>query len=459
MADDNLKNLRGEGRRHFLKFASAAGALFALDRSEVLNVIEDSGGHALAQEASCANTNRSIHLVAGNGGFAWFQLLFPHNEIASSNDDNAAFHAFGQTEMATDTDKPFTFAPETPWRTLGAKKRMSCFMAGQNETHTAQPDTAASLGGGVGMLAAAASLQSELPSLLPVIGVTPFTFGTAAGAPQVTTVGSPDGMVDLFNSSASRAVLDLPQNAKLYEAYYKAFLGLNKAAPRSTWQRQMRITKASANFLGKNLASLLMPTGADMTRYGLDGAPNNIQDLGYGLIVAARAFALGLTNSVILPALRDDPHGAFNDMNNLASRVSMLGTMLDALLEDLDGTADPSCAGKSLADSTVITIHGDTPKTPRTRSGWPDGTPNNSNWIYVMGNGYLKTGWFGGITPTTTYGFDPTTGENVENQASTTTSAAAGAAVAYAISQGDMQRVSRFYNGPALTGIVNEQIL
>ncbi len=459
MADDNLKNLRGDGRRQFLKFASAAGALFALDRSEVLNVIEDTGGYALAQDAACAGTNRSIHLVAGNGGFAWFQLLFPHPEIAASNDPNAAFHAYGAIESATDTDKPFTFAPETPWRTLGRNKRVSCFMAGQNETHTPQPTSAASLGGGVGMLAAAAALQSELPSLLPVIGVTPFTFGTAAGAPQVTTVGSPDGMVELFNSSASRAILDIPENAKLYEAYYKAFVGLNKAAGRSTWQRQLRITKASANFLGKNLANLLMPTSADLTRYGLDGAPNNIQDLGYGLIVAARAFALGLTNSVILPALRDDPHGAFNDMGGLNDRVARLGTMLDAVLEDLDATPDPSCTGKSLADSTIVTIHGDTPKTPRTRSGWPDGTPNNSNWIYVLGNGYLKTGWFGHVTPTTTYGFDPATGQDIENQPSSATSAAAGAAVAFAITQGDMQRVSRFYNGGSIAGIVNEQLL
>jgi hypothetical protein len=309
------------------------------------------------------------------------------------------------------------------------------------------------------MLAAAAALQNELPSLLPVIGVNPFSFGVAPGAPQVTSVGSPDGMVDLFNSSASRAVLELPENAKLYEAYYKAFLSLNKAAPRSTWQRQMRITKSSANFLGKNLASLLTPTGSDMNRYGITGAANNVQDLGYALIVAARAFKLGLTNSLIVPALRDDPHGAFADMAGLRDRVSRLGQMLDAFMDDLEATPDAACAGKTLADSTVITLHGDTMKNPLTRNGWPDGTPNNSNWIYVMGNGYLKTGWFGGITPTTTFGFNPTTGENVEGQAASMTSAAAGAAVAYAIAQGDMQRVNRFYTGPAITGMVNEQIL
>jgi hypothetical protein len=460
MVDQRLKNLDGKSRRNFLKFASAVGAAVALDRSEVLNVIADSGGHALADVAGCSETNRSISLVAGQGGFAWFQLLFPHIEVAKSNNNNFAFHAFGQISDAVDTDKPFVFAPQTPWQDLDANKRVTAFMAGNNETHTAQPSSAATLGNNVSMLAAVASIQNELPSLLPVIGVTPFNFGNAAGAPQVTTVGSPEAMVDLFDSAASRTILEMPGDASLYEAYYKAFLSLNKAAARPTMAKQLRITKASANFLGKNLADLLRPTADDQLRYGLNGAPNNLRDLGLGLITATKAFKLGLTNAVILPALRDDPHGAFNDMGNLNNRVTILGQMLDALMEDLAGYADPACANKSLADTTVITIHGDTPKTPLNRSGWPDGTPGNSNWIYVMGNGYLKTGWFGGVKANGNIdGFNPTTGATVPNQSSGATSAAAGAAVAFAVAKGDMGRVSQFYNGPSLGGIVNEQIL
>ncbi|HZO11995.1 MAG TPA: hypothetical protein VFB62_02015, partial [Polyangiaceae bacterium] len=232
-----------------------------------------------------------------------------------------------------------------------------------------------------------------------------------------------------------------------------------KAARRSTWQGQLRITKASANFLGKNLASELMPTASDMTSYGIDGAPTNLFDLGYGLIVAARAFKLGLTNSVILPALNDDPHSAFNDMGDLQLRVGILGKMLDAFMADLASAQDPVCSGKTLADSTIMTIHGDTPKTPRDRNVWPDGTPNNSNWIYVLGQGYLKTGWFGGITPNEEYGFDPATGEAVLGKPSSETSAAAAAAVAFAVAQGDMQRVSQFFSGGSIAGIINQQIL
>ena len=42
----------------------------------------------------------------------------------------------------------------------------------------------------------------------------------------------------------------------------------------------------------------------------------------------------------------------------------------------------------------------ESPKMSTFRPGelWPDGTPNNTNWLYVMGNGQLKTGWFGGQT-------------------------------------------------------------
>ena len=460
MGDKRLDGLRGQGRRRFLKFAAAAGAALALDRAKVLDVISDSAGSALADEAACASTCRSLHLVAGNGGFAWFQLLWPHVEIAKSGNGDFAFHAFGETSDAGDTDKPFVFGPETPWQDLDASKRISAFMAGNNETHTAQPTSAATLGAGVGMLAAAATLQGQLPSLLPVIGVTPFNFGNAPGAPQITTVGSAEGMVDLFDSSASQALLELPDDAALYEAYYKAFVGLNRAAARPTWASQLRITKASANFLGRNLASLLRPTSEDEQRYGISGAPNNLRELGLGVITAVKAFRLGLTNSVILPALRDDPHGAFNNMGDLQNRVAILGRILDAMMEDLAELPDPACTGKTLADNLVLTVHGDTPKNPRNRGGWPDGTPQNSNWLYVMGNGYLKTGWFGGVRADGSVdGFDPATGADVAGQDSGQTSAAAGAAVAFAIAQGDMKRVSELYNGGSIAGIVNPQLI
>jgi len=457
MVDDRLKNLQGKDRRHFLRWTAAIGAVLALDRAKVLNVIADSAGTAMADDAACANTNRSVHLVAGDGGFSWFQLLWPHVEIAKANNDNFAFHANGKATAATDTDKPFMYAPESPFQALDKTKRITAFMAGTNQTHTPTPGSAATLGNGVSMLAAVASIQRQTPSLLPVIAVNPLNFGAAPGAPQVATVNNADGMVQLFNSAASKATLSVSEDAALFEAYYKAFVGLNAAAARPTWARPLRTGKTSANFLGKNLAAQLQPSDMDLTRYNIGaGTPNKIAEIGRALITTARAFKLGLTQSVIMPAMRDDPHGAFNDMNNLTNTVDHLGKLFNEFMADLQAIPDPLCTARSLADNIVMTVHGDTPKNPRDRGGWPDGTPNNSNWLYVMGNGHLKTGWFGGVNADgSTDGFDPTTGNNVPNQQSNATSAPAGAAVAYAVAKGDMRRVQDFYNGPSIAGIVN----
>jgi hypothetical protein len=456
MVIERLKNLDGTSRRSFLRFAAAAGAVFALDRAKVLDVLADTSGTAMADD-SCATTLRSVHIVAGDGGFAWFTLLFPHVDIATSNDPNFAFHAKGQAVKASDTDKPFYFAPETPWQDLDKGKRISAFMAGTNQTHTATPGSASTIGAGQSMLAAVAAIQRATPSLLPVIGINPIAFGSAPGAPDIATVGNADGMVQLFNSAASQAILQKPKDAALFEAYYKAFAAFDKAADRPTWARQLRTGKSSANFLGKNLASQLAPSAADLTRYGIDsGTPTKLSEIGRALITAVKAFKLGLTQSVVMPAMRDDPHGAFQNMANLQMTVKMLGGMLDAFLGDLGMIQDPLCTSRTMADDVVLTIHGDTPKDPRNMNGWPDGTPDNSNWMYVMGNGYLKTGWFGGVKADgSTAGFDPTTGADVPNQASNMTSGAASAAVAYAVAKGDMKRVRDFYTGPGIDGIVN----
>jgi hypothetical protein len=456
MVIERLKNLDGSSRRNFLRFTAAAGAVLALDRAKVLDVIADSAGTAMADNACAANC-RSVHIVAGDGGFSWFQLLWPHVEIATSNDPGFAFHAQGQQVKAKDTDKPFYYAPQSPWQGLDKGKRISAFMAGTNQTHTPTPMSAASVGAGQSMLAVIAAIQRATPSLLPVIAIDPVNFGTAPGAPDVAKVGNADGLVQLFNSAASQAILSTPKDAALFEAYYKAFLGLDKAAGRPTWARPLRTGKASANFLGKNLAAQLAPSDQDLKNYGIDGGtPTKLSEIGRALITTTKAFKLGLTQSVIFPAMRDDPHGAFQDMAMLNATVGALGTMLDAFLTDLLAIPDPLCTARSLADDVVLTVHGDTPKDPRDNNGWPDGTPANSNWLYVMGNGYLKTGWFGGVRADGSVdGFDPSTGKDVPGQTSDMTSDAAGAAAAFAVAKGDMKRVRDFYTGPGIDGIVN----
>src|SRR4051812_6630234 len=94
MSNPQMKALRGDSRRTFLRLVGAAGAAMALERSKVLNYLFDQGGSALADPASCSTTNRSVHIIGGNGSVAWFQLLWPHLDVAASNNPTFAYHSF-----------------------------------------------------------------------------------------------------------------------------------------------------------------------------------------------------------------------------------------------------------------------------------------------------------------------------------------------------------------------------
>lgn len=461
MADDRLKNLRGTSRRHFLKWATAAGAVLGLERARFLDALSGSAGVAMADQAACSSTMRSIHIIGGNGGFAWFQLLWPHVGIAQSTSGAVAFHAQGQATNAA-ADKPLMYAPESPFQKLGKGKQISAFMGGANldntGAHSQTPGVfTTAVGQNATMIASVAAIQAANPTLIPVIGVTPLFYGSAPGAPGVVTVGSAAGLVDLFNSAASQTLLSDPKAAALNESYYKAFLQLNAAAGKVTTNRALDNAKVANALLGKNLSEKLRPTAQDRQMYGVDAStPTALLEIADSMITGVKAFQLGLTSCLILPAFLDDPHGAFTDMAGLQSRVATLGKIFDGLIAHAGTIPDPSGCSRTLADGIVFTVHGDTPKDPTQRDGWPDSTPGNANWIYVYGNGYLKTGWHGGIDAGgNVSGFDPETGNVIAGQASTTTTAAASAAALYAVSKGDMRRVQDFYRGGALGGIVN----
>jgi hypothetical protein len=448
-------DLRGASRRDFIRWGIYTGGLLGLRPWRVLEVFEDTGGQALAASA-CASTNRSVHLLAGVGGFAWFQLLWPHVDVALAQNDGFAYHAPGQGGLLAGADHPLYLSPQAPWQRYGAAKAVTAFMAGSNETHTLRPTSSSTLATGVGLFAACAALQAASPTLVPVIGVGNPPFGAAPGAPALTAVPSADELVGLFDSAASRVggVLANPGDASVYEAYTKALLGLEAAAGRPTMKRSYQTAKVATNLLGRNLSSQLQPSGDDFTRYGVDPTtPSKLIELAKGLITTAKAFRLGLTSSVLLPAMQDDPHGAFASPTVLLSTITTLGKILDAFMDDLMAQEDPTCAGRKLGDNVVLTVHGDTPKNPLDRDGWPDGTPGASNWMYVLGAGLLKTGWFGGIRRDgSAVTFDPDTGIEVAARSDTTAMAAA-AGVAYAVARGDMRRVNDFYRGSTLAGI------
>jgi hypothetical protein len=114
-------------------------------------------------------------------------------------------------------------------------------------------------------------------------------------------------------------------------------------------------------------------------------------------------------------------------------------------MNDLAAMPDPLCSSRSVADGTIVTVHGDTPKNPLQKESWPNATPHNTNWLYAMGNGYLRTGWFGGVHANgNVSGFDPETGAEVPRLSRKRGAAAASAAVAYAVAKGNLEPIRDF---------------
>lgn len=442
-------------RRALIKWSVAAGAALGLSRSKVFEILEKTAGRDVAFAAAENPSTRSVHLIAGNGGAAWFLLLWPHNAVAAANNANFAWHRPGESRLFPGTDKPLTVGPDTPFQELPAGRQMTVFQCGANETHTRNPTSVVSLNGS-NIIAIASALQASSPSVIPLVTIGQADAGTAPGSARPANVNNADGIVNLFNSAASRAggLLSQAQDAQLYRAHYEAFAQLNRAANRTTTTISYKTAMNAASFLGTNLAAKLQITQADLDRYGIDGTTRgNVRDIGRALIVAVKAFKMGLTNSVALPAMLDDPHNAFAD-GSAMSVPPMLKKVFDGFMSDLSSTVDDN-TGKVLADDTVITICGDTTKNPLNRGGWPDGTPNNSNVLWVYGAGHLKTGWFGGTQANgQVRGFDAQGNDAAYNGAQCARYGLA--SVAYAIAKRDERAISAFANGVTIANVFGQ---
>jgi hypothetical protein len=438
-------------RRDFIKWTVGLGAALGLRPWKVFEVQESLVGPAVAANASCSAVNRFVGMVGGNGGLAWFTQLWPH--LAQITIAGSSHYAVGQgkDQAMAAGDKPMKVGPDAP---LLAGKKMTAFICGVNNTHTTIGISTPIISTGVNMFAAAAALQTLQPTLVPSIAVgAQLPYGTAVGTPQVATVANAAGMVDLFNSASSLAggALASASDAALFEAYYKANLSLHAAAGLPTMSAGLRTGKVAANLLGKNLASQLRPSADDLARYGITaGTAAKLSSIGNTLITTAKAFSLNLTSHVMMPAFLDDPHGAFQDVPTLIATVKQLSKMFDAFMADLMAIDDPMCAGRKIGDNLVMAVCGDTTKDALAPNGWADGTMNNHNLMYVMGNGYIHSGWYGGInaqkqlaTWDVATGADTTTG-----MTSAQLAAPAAASVLYAVARGDARRVSDFYRGP-----------
>ena len=142
MVDQRLKELRGPGRRQFLRWSAPVAPCLGLERPRFLNVLGETAGTAAADTAACANTNRLISVVDGNGGLSNWTQVFPFTKVIGSTNNQFSHYALGKGVAATGYDKPFSYAPDSPWQT-NSKWKISAFLAGNNETHSAERGSAA----------------------------------------------------------------------------------------------------------------------------------------------------------------------------------------------------------------------------------------------------------------------------------------------------------------------------
>jgi hypothetical protein len=536
MANWKLKDLRDERRRTFLKMCTVASAAVGIERSKLLNFLADEGGYGLA-EAAGSTYGRSLIVPSPNGVYAWFQELWPQADMAIKACGNvtvSGLGALGSTSSYLYTtqragagdrgfnnagtyrgtfapgknmpmptlpggvkgwaggDRPFFYGPDAPWfdHANGVPKfPVTAMMSGKDETHTEFPVSGTVLSGAASLQAALASLGAANSSaVVPVLGIDPVKYGRAPGAPDVATVPSAAGMIDLFNSAASQFALTSKVDQDLFETYYKALIGLRKSSARSSWLPQMSVTKNAAHIIGLNFATQLTPTSQDLLDFGiqelLDGVSANaaymtmgqragIEEFARVLIVVAKAFALGLSKTAIVAlspgptseTTFTDPHVTFDSNTNLMqgrNTTKHLGKALDGFYNYLSQQVDPESPTEKLDQSTTFVAYGDTPHDPLRGATWPDATPNGCNWIYVMDpKANIKNGWFGQCYPMTVagknaVGFNPVTGMDDPNKNSEQVSSFASTAAVFAVARGDKNKTAEYGNSPnTIPGLIN----
>ena len=461
--DPILKDLRGTARRDFLKLASVVAAALGIERARYFQVMHDLGGVALAQAAS-AKTRKSLHLVAGSGGLANFTLAFPHPHAAKTANTNYSLHAPGSGVLAPDTENPLYYVEGSPFQGKPKQMQMSAYLCNVNQTHRNDPISMVS--GGNTIIASCAAIQADTPAILPAIVVNdPSIFGTAQGAPGVASVPNANAIVGLFDSAASRGLLaaDKLGNAGNAAQLHTTLIALNRASRSKTAERAFRNSKTAVDLLGKVLADQIRPTAAQLALYGYSTAVPRVQVMIESTVATLNAMGLGLTRMMAMPAFNDDPHGMFGGGNDARARETAIsiGKYFDGIVAHGSTITDPDDPSKKLSDTLIVTVTGDTMKEPFERTNWNDGTPGNSNVMYVWGQQFLKKGWFGGfLEGEEPMAFNPVTGANVARgtagavQGAAAFSSAA-AAVTYAVAAGDKRRIDNFTRGVAYEGLVN----
>ena len=288
--------LRGASRREFVQAVMTASAVLGLGPTRAFEVLEEMGGSALAQAAQVPR--RSVNIVAGTGGFAWFHFLWPAPQVISKFRSEFSYDSTSRATMITSADSQYlegrplyvrNMNGKKLWDKYGERKLVSAFVAGSPNAHQVAPTVANNtntipngVGGQVGIFAASAAIQGTLKALVPAIGIrntdgTAMPYGSAGGAPAVASVANADSMVGLFSSAAARLTQRLKNsnNQQLFDLYYKAFLGLTRTADKATFSRAYSDAKLAVELLAKNLGDQLRPKAGQVAMWCGGSAPVN----------------------------------------------------------------------------------------------------------------------------------------------------------------------------------------
>jgi hypothetical protein len=289
------------------------------------------------------------------------------------------------------------------WQKSGTHPYPTAFVAGSNQAHTATPGT--TVLGATDVVAAGAAAQKGLSPAVAVLsfklGATDMPYGSAPNGPTATSAADVVGALAALKAATS---------------------------------------------ISAELEKALTPDPAKLATWYPPGSAPAVAALAERLLFTANAFRHGLVGTVIMPAVDDDPHGAFATAGYAATRADTMAKILDSFYAELASGNETSCShdGKplSVADNTVLVASGDTPKNSFDNVDWPDGSPLNSNLVYVRSNGFLVPGWFGALTPQGKSDFDPKTGELVPSPAAAASKTGALQGLLYAITRGDAKAVA-----------------
>ncbi|MEO8552122.1 MAG: hypothetical protein ABI678_19225, partial [Kofleriaceae bacterium] len=187
---------REVSRRALIQWSLAAGAALGVSRGTILEVLERTAGKRTALAAAASPTKRSVHIRGGQGGCAWYQLLWPHVDVAAGRKAGSSWtFSAAQTVSVANTDRPLTIGPNTPWATLPANRQVTALMAGVNEIHNQTPPKVVRALPTGSMFAIASVLQADIPTVVPVITVGSVGFGDAPGAPHAASATGADAIV------------------------------------------------------------------------------------------------------------------------------------------------------------------------------------------------------------------------------------------------------------------------